>query len=106
MKRAFKLIRNNNHVVETKNNASVSFMMVAENVLGARESARVKKIADETNTKIKIISGKKTGTNESIISLMNLGIMPGKSLVLSIEGENNKEAFYEIKSLLGSSADK
>ena len=106
MKRAFKLIRNNNNkVIDTKISASVSFMMVAQNVLGARESSRVMKIADETKTTIKITSGKKSGNSKSIISLMNLGILPGKSLVLSIEGENTQEAFHKFKELMsGSSA--
>ncbi len=78
----------------------VSFIMVAKSVLGFRESAQIVKIAEETGCTVAIASGKKYGTNKSILSLINLTITPGKSLVLNIKGERNEEAFREISKII------
>ena len=83
----------------------VSFIMVAKGVLAFRESAHLIKVAEETGCEITIASGKKLGTNKSLLSLVNLGIMTGKSLVLNIKGERNEEAFREISKIIGGETD-
>ena len=109
-KSAFKVINNKNYNVENedlrKYGSAVSFILVAKNVMGARESAKVMKIAEETGTLVRIVSGKKSGNSKSIISLMNLGITPEKSLVLSIHGAKNQEAFHEIAKVIIGEGDK
>ena len=111
MKHAYKSLKDTNHkvlpLVETatapKN--EVSFIMVSKGVLGFRESAHLVKVAEQTNCSISIASGKKYGTDKSILSLVNLGILPGKSLVLNIKGERNEEAFREISKIIGGETD-
>lgn len=83
----------------------VSFIMVAKGVLGFRESAHIIKIAEDTDCAISIASGKKFGTSKSILSLVNLGIMAGKSLVLNIKGERNEEAFREVSKIIAGTTD-
>ncbi len=108
MKQAQK-IKTNNRVaaqVEFKApQAEVSFIMVAKGVIGFRESAHIVKVAEDTNTAVSIASGKKFGTNKSILSLVNLGIIAGKSLVLNIKGERNEEAFREIAKIIAGETD-
>lgn len=110
MKRAYKT--NSNHKsaaqveVQTAPRANeVSFIMVSKGVLGFRESAHLVKTAEETGCSISIASGKKFGSTESILSLVNLGITAGKSLVLNIKGERNEEAFREVSKIIGGETD-
>ena len=79
--------------------------MVAKGVIGFRESAHIVKVAEDTNTSISIASGKKFGTSKSILSLVNLGLMAGKSLVLNIKGERNEEAFREVSKIIAGETD-
>ena len=111
MKRAYKT-KNKNKVVplvevqtDSAHEEEVAFIMVSKGVLGFRESAHIVKIAEDTNCSISIASGKKFGTNKSILSLVNLAIMPGKSLVLNIKGERNEEAFREVSKVIGGETD-
>lgn len=112
MKRAYK-VKNIKHRVEAcaevKTEATrskeVSFIMVAKGVLGFRESAHIIKVAENTDCSISIASGKKYGTSKSILSLVNLSIMSGKSLVLNIKGERNEEAFREVSKIIGGETD-
>lgn len=111
MKRTYKL-KNKDKVTpiveaptETTTEKEVAFIMVSKGVLGFRESAHIVKIAEDTNCSISIASGKKFGTNKSILSLVNLAIMPGKSLVLNIKGERNEEAFREVSKVIGGETD-
>ncbi len=90
---------------ETTRAKEVSFIMVAKGVLAFRESAHLIKVAEETGCEITIASGKKFGTNRSLLSLVNLGIVTGKSLVLNIKGERNEEAFHEISKIIGGETD-
>ncbi|MBR2520434.1 MAG: HPr family phosphocarrier protein [Selenomonadaceae bacterium] len=83
----------------------VSFILVSKGIIGFRESARLIKIAEETNCTMTIASGKKLGTTKSILSLVNLEIMPGKSLVLNIKGERNEEAFREASKVISGETD-
>lgn len=85
--------------------AEVSFIMVSKGVLGFRESAHLVKVAADTDCTISIASGKKFGTTQSILSLVNLGITKGKSLVLNIKGERNEEAFREVSKIIAGETD-
>ena len=110
MKRAYKTKHIKNKVavcaeVPATRAKEVSFIMVSKGVLGFRESAHIVKVAEETDCTISIASGKKYGTNKSILSLVNLMISPGTSLVLNIKGERNEEAFREVSKIIGGETD-
>ena len=109
MKKTFKTIKNINIDVNSKElekyGAVVSFILVAKGVLAFRECAHIVKIAEETGCLVRLISGKKVGSSNSILSLVNLEIMPGKSLVLSIHGARNQEAFKEIAKIIAGETD-
>ena len=108
MKVAYKTKKDKKHTVAkvaVNAHPEVSFIMVAKGVLGFRENARIIKIAEETNCTIAIASGKKYGTSKSILSLVNLMIEPGKSLVLNIKGERNEEAFREVSKVIAGETD-
>ena len=111
MKQAYKL-KNKNHrvaaqaeIIAKAPHAEVSFIMVAKGVIGFRESAHIVKVAEDTNCSISIASGKKYGTSKSILSMVNLGITSGKSLVLNIKGERNEEAFREVSKIIAGETD-
>lgn len=114
MKFSYKVIKNKNHEVEPaemsiekpKSKVSaktVSFILVAQNMLGFRECAKIVNIAKETNCKIKIASGSKIGTSDSMLSLVALEIVAEKSLVLTISGKRNDEAFREVSKIINAS---
>lgn len=107
MKRAYNLKSDNKSAASVKaaQVKEVSFIMVAKGVLAFRESAHLIKVAEDTGCEITISSGKKLGNNKSILSLVNLGIVSGKSLVLNIKGERNEEAFREISKIIGGETD-
>ena len=107
MKRAYNLKNKNTEAASERVTRAneVSFIMVAKGVLAFRESAHLIKVAEETGCEITISSGKKLGNNKSILSLVNLGIVPGKSLVLNIKGERNEEAFREVSQIIGGTTD-
>lgn len=113
MKRKYKPSKNENHKVipitaaptESTNTKEVSFIMVAKGIIGFRESAHIVKVAKDTNCSISIASGKNFGTDKSILSLVNLTITAGKSLVLNIKGERNEEAFREISKIIAGETD-
>ncbi len=108
---AYKVINNRNYDIVREDNelekfgAVVSFILVAKGILGFRECAHIVKIAEDTGCFVRLISGKKVGTTDSILSLVNLEIMPGKSLVLSIHGARNEEAFHEIVKVINGETD-
>ena len=78
----------------------VSFVMVSKIKLCFRECASIVKVASETGCLVEIASGTKSGDSDSILSLVNLAVTAGQSLVLKIHGENNREAFYRISKIL------
>ena len=109
MKRAYKV---KNHrvaaqveVLSKTAHAEVSFIMVSKGVIGFRESAHIVKVAEDTDCIISIASGKNYGTSKSILSLVNLGIVAGKSLVLNIKGSRNEEAFRQISKIIAGETD-
>lgn len=83
----------------------VSFILVSKVKLCFRECAKIVKIAEDTNCLVEIASGTKSGTSESILSLVNLEIGTDKSLVLTIKGENNAEAFRGISKVISGTAE-
>ncbi len=111
MKFAYKVIKNKNKKIETSetpiinptigtSTGTVSFILVSKNTLGFRECAGIVKIAQNTNCTVHMASGKKSGSSASILSLVGLGITADKSLVLTIKGERNAEAFREISKII------
>ncbi|MBO4779764.1 MAG: HPr family phosphocarrier protein [Selenomonadaceae bacterium] len=109
MKHAYK-VNNNRSAAQVKVPAKtphteVSFIMVSKGVIGFRESAHIVKVAKETNCSISIASGKKYGSDKSILSLISLGIVPGKSMVLNIKGERNEEAFRRVSEIIAGETD-
>ena len=107
MKFVYKVIKNrknnktsNKNIVTGISSSVVSFILVAKVILGFRECAQIVKIAKDTNCKVEIASGMKTGTSDSILSLVSLEIVADKSLVMTIKGERNEEAFKSISKIL------
>lgn len=106
MKFAYKVIKNKKNKISNNKSALsihaavVSFILVAKITLAFRECAEIVKIANETNCKIEIASGSKSGNSESILSLVSLGISADKSLVLTIKGDKNEEAFKKISKVI------
>ena len=86
--------------VSIKIPAVVSFVMVTKVKLCFRECASIVKVAEDTACLVEIISGTKEGNSDSILSLVNLAVTAGQSLVLKIHGENNREAFNRISKIL------
>lgn len=80
--------------------AVVSFILVSKIKLCFRECAAIVKVAEDTGCLIEIASGTKSGTSDSILSLVNLAITADKSLVLTIRGENNHEAFDRVSKII------
>ena len=75
-------------------------------MLGLRESARLVAIARKTGCVIQLAAGKKSGTTESMLSLIQMGLREGTSVVLSIQGMDSRAAFHEcVKVLDGQSVD-
>ena len=117
MKKALKIINNKNRVIKEREEKImktpivatvanvVSFILVAKVKLCFRECARIVNVAEETGCTIEIASGTKSGTSASILSLVNLGIVADKSLVLTIKGERNEEAFRAVSKILNGTED-
>ena len=108
MKLAYKFNNNINAAcaeIPATRAKEVSFIMISKGVIGFRESAHIIQVAEDTDCSISIASGKKYATNKSILSLVNLGITKGKSLVLNIKGERNDEAFREISKIIAGETD-
>ncbi len=83
----------------------ISFMLVSKVKLCFRECSKIIKIAEETGCIIEIASGTKSGTSESILSLVNLGITVDKSLVLTIKGTKNQEALKRVSKIINGTSE-
>ena len=102
-KEAMSLARKAKKTVEKaaeKIPAVVSFILVSKIKLCFRECAAIVKVAEDTGCLIEIASGTKSGTSDSILSLVNLAVTADKSLVLTIHGENNHEAFNRVSNII------
>ena len=107
---AYKTVKNDNeNKVAEKVSASpavatvanvISFMLVSKVKLCFRECAKIVKIAEETGCLIEIASGTKSGTSESILSLVNLEIGIDKSLVLTVKGEQKENALLRVSKVI------
>ena len=107
-KEAMSLAKKNAKTVESvaeKIPAVVSFILVSKIKLCFRECAQIVKVAEDTGCLIEIASGTKSGTSDSILSLVNLAIGADKSLVLTIHGERNHEAFERVSEILSGKAE-
>ena len=78
----------------------VSFRLVSKIKLCFRECASIVKVAEDTACFVEIASGTKEGNSNSILSLVNLAVTAGQSLLLKIHGDNNKEAFTRISKII------
>ena len=102
-KEAMSLARKAKKTVEKaaeKIPAVVSFILVSKIKLCFRECAAIVKVAEDTGCLIEIAAGTKSGTSDSILSLVNLAVTADKSLVLNIHGENNHEAFNRVSNII------
>jgi len=68
--------------------------------LGFRECAMLKNIADKTNTIIELSLHGKTGSTNSIISLLQLGIKNNSGIVFTIKGENQIECCHLVMDII------
>ena len=85
--------------------AAVSFILVSKIKLCFRECASIVKVAEDTGCLIEIAAGTKSGNSDSILSLVNLAVTADKSLVLTIHGENNHEAFNRVSKILSGNSE-
>ena len=69
-------------------------------MLGFRESARLVAIAKKTGCVIRLAAGKRSGSTDSMLSLIRMGLREGTSVVLSIQGEDSRAAFHECVKVL------
>lgn len=106
MKFAYRVIKNKKNSTKLQDKSLnkiptvVSFILVAKVMLGFRECAKMVKIAQDTGCKIEIASGSKTGTSDSILSLVALEISADKSLVLTIKGDRSEDALKRISKVI------
>ncbi len=70
----------------------ISSLVVANNVLGFRESAELMKVASDCGCTIRLASGDKNGSTESVLSLISMGLTGGKTVFLSVEGNDEASA--------------
>lgn len=99
-KKADKVVDTKVNTLAEKIPAVVTFILVSKIKLCFRECAAIVKVAEDTGCLIEIAAGTKSGTSDSILSLVNLAINVDKSLVLTIHGENNHEAFERVSKIL------
>ncbi len=68
--------------------------------LHARPAALFAQKASAFKSTIMLIKGEKSVNAKSIIGIMGLGVKPGESLVLQIEGPDAKEATTALEKLV------
>lgn len=76
-----------------------AFRKVLSTTLGFRECAEIISIAKQTDTLITVTVGNKQGTTNSILSLATLGLIKDTSVVFTVSGENQQEAFHKLNDL-------
>ena len=82
-----------------KINYSVFHPMINQ-IIGFRECAMLKHIADKTNTKIELSLYGKKGSTDSIISLLQLGVQANAGVVFTITGENQIECCHMVMDII------
>ena len=73
-------------------NRPLSSLVVADQVLGFRESAELMKVAHESGCTIRLASGSKNGSTDSVLSLVSMGLTGGNTVFLSVEGNDEASA--------------
>ena len=76
------------------------FHPLINKILGFRECAMLKNIADKTNTVIELSANGKIGTTDSIISLVKLGIKENSGVVFTIKGKNQIECCHLVMDII------
>ena len=69
-----------------------------------RECARIIKIAEETGCHISITAGKREGNSDSLLSLVKLGLTPGRTVIVSANGDAPELAFRDCLKVLDGAA--
>ncbi len=80
---------------------SISFFGMAKNFLGFRECAKLIEIGRNTGCEIRLTANEKTGMTDSILSLLNLQITKDTFVVISVRGNDTREAILCSMSVLG-----
>lgn len=66
---------------------------VVKQTICFRECAKLIKIAEETGCTIHLSAGERKGSTESLLSLVRLELTPGRTVVVSVNGQAPEEAF-------------
>ena len=69
-----------------------------------RECARIIKIAEDTGCHISITVGSQKGTTDSLLSLVKLGLTPGRTVVVTATGTAPELAFRDCLKVLDGAA--
>ena len=77
---------------KSKDHRPLSSLVIAHSVLGFRESAELVKVASDSGCIIRLASGDKNGSTESVLSLVSMGLSAGHSVVLSVDGRDEVSA--------------
>ena len=75
------------------------FTKVVNCTFGFRECLLLIKLAEETECRIELHVNGKVGSTDSILSLVQLGIIPNTIVAFSIKGENQVECIHSIVTL-------
>lgn len=67
---------------------------------GARPIAKLVQIASQYQSKVSIHQNSKVVNAKSIMGMMTLGLVPGQSLGVEVEGEDEKDAMDSIEQYL------
>lgn len=76
------------------------FHPIIKSTFGFRECSTLIKIAQQTNSYIEIIANNKKGNTNSILSLMQLGIVKDTPIIFTVKGINQIECVHKIMDLL------
>lgn len=76
------------------------FHPIIKSTFGFRECSTLIKIAQQTNSYIEIIANNKKGNTNSILSLMQLGIVKDTPIIFTVKGTNQIECVHKIMDLL------
>ena len=78
---------------------------IAEETIGLRQCAMLCRIAEETKSRIRVVSnGQSTETADGILGLMKLHISKGTLVVISIRHGDEATAYVKCRSVMGFSA--